>query len=74
MFVTQIQKAGETISYKHISITEREKILFHRAAVLSICQIAKILGRNKATISCELKRNPGGYSPGEAQTRQAFVS
>ncbi|MBR3745412.1 MAG: IS30 family transposase [Selenomonadaceae bacterium] len=55
------------MSYKHLSITEREKILFHLAQGLSICQIAKILGRNKSTISRELKRNSSEYLPSKAQ-------
>lgn len=55
------------MSYKHLSIIEREKILFHLAQGLSICQIAKILGRNKSTISRELKRNSSEYLPSKAQ-------
>ena len=51
------------MSYKHLSIVEREKILFHLAQGLSICQIAKILGRHKSTVSRELKRNSADYSP-----------
>ena len=55
------------MSYKHLSIVEREKILVHWATGLSICQIAKVLGRNKSTISRELKRNAKEYSPSKAQ-------
>ena len=55
------------MSYKHLSIEEREKLLFHLAQGQSICQIAKLLGRNKSTISRELKRNSKDYSPSKAQ-------
>ena len=55
------------MSYKHLSIVEREKILFYLAQDLSLCQIAKLLGRNKSTISRELKRNSGEYLPSKAQ-------
>lgn len=47
----------ETMSYKHLSITERELLLIHLTQGKSLCQIAKILGRNKSTISRELARN-----------------
>ena len=55
------------MSYKHLSIVEREKILIHLTQGLSLCQIAKLLGRNKSTISRELARNPGDYLPSKAQ-------
>ena len=55
------------MSYKHLSITERERILFYSAQDLSLCQIAQLLGRNKSTISRELKRNSGEYLPIKAQ-------
>ena len=45
------------MSYQHLSIREREKILSFKAMGLSLCQIAKELGRNKSTIS----RFPKGY-------------
>ena len=57
------------MSYKHLSITERELTAIYRAAGKSICQIAKLLGRNKSTISRELARNPGDYLPSKAQAR-----
>ena len=57
------------MSYNHLSITERELIAIYRAEGKSICQIAKLLVRNKSTISRELARNPGDYSPSKAQTR-----
>ena len=55
------------MSYKHLSIVEREKILFHLAQGVSLCQIAKLLGRNKSTISREVSRNHGEYLPSKAQ-------
>ena len=55
------------MSYKHLSITERELIAIHQAGGKSICQIAKLLGRNKSTISRELARNGGDYLPSKAQ-------
>lgn len=55
------------MSYKHLSITERERILFYLAQGLSLCRIARLLGRNKSTISRELKRNSGEYLPSKAQ-------
>ena len=57
------------MSYKHLSITERELIAIYRASGNSLCQIAKLLGRNKSTISRELARNPGEYLPSKAQAR-----
>ena len=42
------------MSYKRLSITEREKLMFYLAQGLSICKIAAILGRNKSTIAREL--------------------
>ena len=58
------------MSYKHLSTVEREKILIHLTQGLSLCQIAKLLGRNKSTISRELARNPGvaEQSPGALPT------
>ena len=57
------------MSYKHLSITERELIAIYRAGGKSLCQIAKLLGRDKSTISRELARNPGEYLPNKAQAR-----
>ena len=56
------------MSYKHLSIVEREKILFHLAQGKNRCQIAKILGRHKSTVSRELARNKGEYLPSKAQS------
>lgn len=55
--------------YKHLSIQEREKIAIYRAQGLSLCQVAKLLGRDKATISRELKRNSDQYLPSKAQAK-----
>ena len=57
------------MSYKHLSITERELIAINKAGGKSLCQIAKLLGRNKSTISRELARNDGAYLPSKAQAR-----
>ena len=53
-------------SYSHLSEDERDQIGVLRAAGRSIGWIARALGRAKATISRELRRNglpSGGYSP-----------
>ena len=57
------------MSYKHLSIVEREKLLIHLIQGLSLCQIAKLLGRNKSTLSRELARNGADYLPSKAQAR-----
>lgn len=57
------------MSYNHLSITEREMLLIHLTQGLSICAIAKLLGRNKSTISRELARNADNYLPSKAQAR-----
>ncbi len=56
--------------YKHLTLIEREKIMFFSAKGYSITSIAKELNRNKSTISRELKRNSlsGTYTPCEAQS------
>ena len=55
------------MSYEHLSIVEREKILIYLTQGLSLCQIAKLLGRNKSTIWREVARNSGEYLPSKAQ-------
>ncbi|MGA2495449.1 MAG: helix-turn-helix domain-containing protein, partial [Roseiarcus sp.] len=53
-------------SYSHLSEHERDQIGILRAAGWSIGGVARALGRAKATISRELRRNAlpsGGYSP-----------
>ena len=43
--------------YHHLTLLEREKILFFSAKGYTVSKIAEELGRNKATISRELRRN-----------------
>ena len=43
--------------YHHLTLVEREKIMFFHAQDNSVSAIAKKLGRNKATISREIRRN-----------------
>ncbi|MBR1806994.1 MAG: IS30 family transposase [Selenomonadaceae bacterium] len=57
------------MSYKHLSITERELIAIYRAKNWSICKIAALLERNKSTISRELARNGDNYLPSKTQAR-----
>ena len=55
--------------YHHLTLVEREKIMFFHAQDNSVSAIAKKLGRNKATISRELRRNTKNefYQPATAQ-------
>lgn len=55
--------------YHHLTISEREKILFFLSQGKTLAYIANTLGRSKATISRELKRNApdSNYSPHKAQ-------
>ena len=57
--------------YKHLTIVEREKLDHYRAEGKSITCIAELLGRNKSTISRELRRNTieGEYMPCKAQVQ-----
>ena len=59
--------------YTHLTIFEREKILYFRARGKSISFIARNLHRSKSTISRELKRNSfhGEYWPDQAQSAYA---
>jgi len=43
--------------YNHLSSEERDKIAYLRARGKSISNIAKIIGRNRSTVSRELRRN-----------------
>ena len=43
--------------YKHLTLIEREKIMFFLAQNYSVTDIAKAIGRNKSTVSREIKRN-----------------
>lgn len=54
--------------YKHLTLIEREMILFFVAQRYTVSKIARELGRDKSTVSRELKRNSGRiYSPVKAQ-------
>ena len=55
--------------YNHLTLVEREKIMYFRALNYTISEIATLLQRNKSTISRELKRNSvnGFYQPASAQ-------
>lgn len=56
------------MNYKHLSQIERYQIYSLVKARHTITQIAQLLGRNKSTISRELRRNAGlrGYRPKQA--------
>ncbi len=55
--------------YHHLTLSEREKILYFVAKGYKVSRIAKELGRNKSTISRELRRNRNSkeYIPVKAQ-------
>lgn len=57
--------------YKHLITSEREKLLKLKSAGYSITAIAREMGRNKGTISRELKRNStnGEYWPSQADKK-----
>ena len=59
--------------YHHLTLSERENLLFFRAQSYSISRIAAALGRDKSTISRELRRNTmnGKYLPITAQQQYA---
>ena len=68
MFNDQIKQFKVSgMSYKHLTIKEREMLMFLRAKGLSIRAVALRLGRNPSTISRELKRCVGNYSPSKAE-------
>ena len=55
--------------YKQISLKEREKIYQLLTADISLTKIAAEIGRNKSTISREIRRNKSiklGYLPDRA--------
>lgn len=56
--------------YKHLTLIEREKIMFFLAQNYSVTDIAKAIGRNKSTVSREIKRNAKEdyYQPSIAHT------
>ena len=57
--------------YKHLTLSEREKLLYFLAKGYSVTKISKELGRSKSTISRELHRNTGkdGYLPIQAEAK-----
>ena len=57
--------------YKHLTPIERENLLFYLAKGYTVTGIAKELGRSKATISRELRRNSshGKYLPSIAAAK-----
>jgi len=63
----------ENKQYKHLSCEERDKIAILHAKGKNLGEIAKVIGRNKATISRELRRNRSStynvYLPHRAQER-----
>ena len=63
--IKQFEVSG--MSYKHLTIKEREILMFLRAKGLSIRAVALRLGRNPSTISRELRRCVGNYSPSKAE-------
>lgn len=54
---TTLIKEYPMCHYQHLTLIEREKISFFRAQGKNLSVIAKALGRSKATISRELRRN-----------------
>lgn len=60
-------------TYNHLSLAERDRLAIYRAQGLSINEIARMLNRNKSTISRELQRNSGpvykSYGGGSAELR-----
>ena len=59
--------------YNHLTLIEREKIMYFQAQNYSVTAIARELHRSKSTISRELKRNSsdGFYQPVVAQRKYA---
>lgn len=55
------------MSYKHLTIKDREMLLFLKAKGLTIRAIALHMHRSPSTISRELKRCPQEYSPSKAE-------
>ena len=57
--------------YKHLTPIERENLLFYLAKGYTVTEIAKELGRSKATICRELRRNSshGKYLPSIAAAK-----
>lgn len=55
------------MSYNHLTISERESILEYSARGLTIRAIVLRLGRSASTISREISRLSGHYSPAKYQ-------
>ena len=55
--------------YKHLTLIERECIMYYCSKGLTVTEIANILNRDKSTVSRELHRNSIGeeYLPYIAQ-------
>ena len=66
---TTLIKEKPMCHYHHLTLIEREKIMFFRAQGKNLSTIAGELGRNKATIAREISRNTLGkdYIPALAQ-------
>lgn len=60
------------MSYTHLTIEDRACIYFYYKKDLKVSEIAKLLGRDKSTISRELRRNHSrdeGYNAIGAQRK-----
>jgi len=62
-------------TYKHLTIDERSVIAFYHSEGFKVPEIAQMIGRNRATIYRELKRNSDymGYNPAHAQEKAKNV-
>lgn len=59
-------------SYKHLTLSEREKIMVLHAQCLTLVEIAQHIGRHKSTISRELKRNQNSQSYSASQAMMNY--
>ena len=72
VFVKTYHIQGGTMShYKHLTPIEREKIFLLHSQNKTLSYIAKIIHRDKSTVSREIARNGynGAYSPSAAHTK-----
>ncbi len=60
------------MGYKHVSIDERETILKMRETCKTMEEIAEKLGRNRSTISRELRRNVSSTGEYKAYLAQKY--